>query len=135
MKLLILLACKTTPAPAESTTTGPAPAEPPAAADVVPVSQETITLDPDEITYDEAAGTLVFSPGSRVRSASYTNYTLDLASLESVLGERPTAPVSVLVEVTAVEERTHTPEDPRAQVPDGGFKITEKTGRVIGRAP
>lgn len=95
----------------------------------------TLTLNPDEMQYDEAAGTVTFSPGSGVRSASYTHYILDLASLEAALGGRPSAPVAVIVEITAESERVHSPSDPSMPQPQGGFQITERTGRVVSRAP
>ena len=56
-------------------------------------------------------------------------------SVEEVLGGRPEEPVSVLVEVTQTDGRTHVPEDPNTPQPDGGFQITEYTGRVISTAP
>lgn len=135
MILPLLLACKTTPpAPAIEAPAIEAPAPAPPAEPAQAVTRETITLNPGEITYDEPAGTIVFSPGSRVRSASYTHYILELGSLEAVLGERPTEPVAVVVEITAVEEDVHVPDDPQAASPDGGFQITNKTGRIVSLA-
>ncbi|MFT5681331.1 MAG: hypothetical protein ACI8RZ_002237 [Myxococcota bacterium] len=136
MILLLSLACKTTPPPP----TGVAPDAPSTTTPALPVEEdevtrETITLDPDEITYDEPAGTAVFSPGSRVRSSSYTHYILELGSVESVLGGRPTEPVSVVVEITGIEDSTYSPDEPEAAQPDGGFQIINKTGRIVSRAP
>jgi hypothetical protein len=96
-----------------------------------PVVLETITLDPGEVTYDESAGTLIFSPGTRVRAARYTLYILDLGSVEAVLGARPAEPVTVVVEIAGIEEDNHIPDSPQAASPDGGFRITTKTGRIV----
>lgn len=94
----------------------------------------TITLDPDDITYDEHSNTARFTPGSRVRSATYTTYALDLASLEAVLGGRPSAPVDVVVELGPEQVQYSTPEDPSVPAPAGGFRIVTRAGRVIRRA-
>lgn len=130
----VLLACKTSAPPIPDTppTSTPAPVPVPAA---VEAEQVTLTLNPDELRYDEAAGTATFSPGSGVRSASYTHYILDLASLEAALGGRPAEPVAVIVEITGEAERVHSPSDPNMPQPEGGFQITERTGRVVSRAP
>jgi len=123
--VLVVTACKTTPDP------GPDPMTEAA----VSMEQRTITLEPDMMQYDEAAGTVRFSPGSNVRSAQYTHYTLDLASLEAVLGGRPTEPVSVVVALSGPNQRTEIPANPNVQQPMGGFQITEWTGKVVAKAP
>ncbi|MES2645041.1 MAG: hypothetical protein V4850_36480 [Myxococcota bacterium] len=120
-----LLACSLHPAPpAETVPAAPAAAE---------ASRRTLTLDPEELTYDDAAGTVTFHPDSRRQSAAYTRYVLDLASLEAALGGRPEAPVQVLVEVTGGEPRNETPADPMVAQPQGGFAITIWTGRVVAK--
>jgi hypothetical protein len=96
--------------------------------------QVTITLDPALMVYDEAAGTVAFTPGGNVRSASYTHYSLDLQSLESVLGGRPTSPVAVVVAVLEEVKSTYTPSDPTMPHPAGGFQNTNRKGQVIARA-
>lgn len=103
-----------------------------------PLAPETqpvkITLDPDSISYDEQEKLARFTPNSHVQSASYTTYLLDLASLEAVLGGRPTEPVDVLIEVGPEQVRTVTP-DPMMPSPMGGFRIVERQGRVLSLAP
>ncbi|MDG1482995.1 MAG: hypothetical protein P8R54_25615 [Myxococcota bacterium] len=133
MLIPLFLACKATPPSAvpeavkRLSVVAPVPLE----EAELSVIRETITLNPDEITYDEPAGTLVFSPGTRVRSAHYTHYILDLDSAVAVLGARPAEPVVVVVEIMSVEDGVHLPEEPLAASPDGGFRITNKTGRVL----
>jgi hypothetical protein len=140
--LLLIAACRTASPPpvpiVEDAPVAAQAAEP--AAEAVPeapaaaVERQTLTLDPDELTYDDAAKTVTFSPGSGVKSASYTHYVLDLASLESVLGGRPTAPVAVVVEVGPAVEENEKPADPSMSAPMGGFDITTYTGRVVEKA-
>jgi len=132
MVIPLLLACQTTPSAAPGTVRPPSADAPVLPAAPEPsVVRETITLNPDEVTYDESAGTLVFSPGARVRAAHYTHYILDLDSVESVLGARPVAPVVVVVELTEVEDGVYLPEEIQAAAPDGGFRVTNKTGRIL----
>jgi hypothetical protein len=123
-----LLACSLHPAPPAETVPAAAATSPAAAA-----SRRPLTLDPAELTYDEAAGTVTFHPDSRRQAAAYTRYVLDLASLEAALGGRPDAPVQVLVEVEGGEPRNETPADPMMAQPDGGFVITIWTGRVVAK--
>ena len=137
--MICALSCKTVAPPVPQ---APQPADVPAAAsDVSDASDETpalpqvtITLDPDLMVYDEAAGTVTFTPGGNVRSARYTHYELELQSLEAVLGERPTSPRAVVVEVLEEVKSSHTPSDPTMPHPDGGFQITNRKGRVIALA-
>lgn len=112
---------------------GARPAEPPAAS-AEPASAEAparaVTLNPEELQWDEAAGTVSFTEDSAVQKAEYTRYVLDLASVEAALGGRPTAPVTVNVIVSREEEERETPEDPLLPAPEGGFRITTVYGRV-----
>lgn len=126
--LFVLAACRATPPAGE-----PAPA--PEAAASAQEDPVRLILDPAAVSYDEAAGTATFSPGSAVMSASYTHYVLDLASLEAALGGRPEGPVAVLIEVTGEQTRSESPDDPSLPSPEGGFRITTVTGRVIGLDP
>lgn len=121
--LPLLLAC--------AKNTDPEPATEPAAE---AAGEVELRLSPSELVYDEAAGTATYSPGSSVRSARYTHYVIDLASLESVLGGRPQAPVSVVVSVDEGTTELVTPEDPMAASPKGGFQITTYSAVVLRRA-
>ena len=134
MILPIVIACKTTPSPTAAVPSVDAPPHAGSEAPAVAITRETITLNPDEITVDETAGTLIFSPGSRVRSATYTHYILQLSSVEVILGSLPLEPISVIIEITKVEEDVHIPDSPMAASPEGGFQITKKTGRVVAVA-
>jgi hypothetical protein len=91
----------------------------------------TLTLDPGALDYDEAAGTVTFTPDRDVQRASYETWIFDLASLEAALGERPAAPVDVVVEVGPPEATTYTPDDPNLPAPQGGFRITTRRGTVL----
>lgn len=130
------LACARAPAPAPEAgpAGGPAiPAAPVTAEAPAAAARRVVVLDPTELSYDEAAGTVTFHPDSRRQSAEYTHYVLDLDSLVGVLGARPDAPVEVVIEVTGGETRTEVPDDPNMPQPLGGFQITTWTGRVVGR--
>ncbi|MDP2316599.1 MAG: hypothetical protein Q8P41_27140 [Pseudomonadota bacterium] len=141
--LLLLLACgaqHTPDAPApEAPPAAAPPAAAPAAATAPAASSEarelTITLDPSEMAYDDDAGTVRFSPDSRVKAASYTHYVLDLKSLEAALGGRPSARVAVVVSVTGGTPEKWVPADPNAPQPLGGFEDITWKGRVVARAP
>ncbi len=111
------------PAPAAQATK-PAPTAP-------AKERRTITLNPTEMTYDEAKGTCTFRPDGAVKRASYTRYVLDLASLERVLGSRPTAPVAVVVELEPAVTGT-SKVDPSLPQPLGGFRQTTYKGVVVG---
>lgn len=89
-----------------------------------------IILDPAELAWDEAAGTVSFTEDSQVQKAAYTRYVLDLASVEAALGGRPQAPVTVSIAVSRQEERVETPDDPMLPSPEGGFRITTVYGHV-----
>lgn len=134
--LLFLLACAGKPVPPPPTA-APAPEASPAAAPAAAPAAErrTVTLDPSEMSWDEAAGKAIFSPGSRVMAADYTTWELDLASVEATLGGRPQAPVAVVVEVSGVETSNYKPEDPNLPQPMGGFTYTTIRGRVVAKAP
>jgi hypothetical protein len=101
----------------------------------VKTEQLSLTLDPEELSYDDEAGTVTFSPGSRVRSARYTHYLLDLESLEAALGGRPESPVTVIVALQSEESGAYSPSDPTLPQPQGGFRIIRRTGRVLSPAP
>lgn len=127
--VLVLACAPRPPAPA----TAPEAAPPPVVS-AVAFERVPLTLDPSEITYDEAGKTARFTPGGGRQSASYTTYVLDLPSLEATLGGRPTAPVAVIVEVGPEVVTRSTPTDPNLPAPDGGFTFTTRTGRVAERA-
>lgn len=115
---------------------GARPPEPTAASAEVPAVRaespaRAVTLNPEELTWDEAAGTVSFTEDSAVQKAEYTRYVLDLASLEAALGGRPTAPVTVNIAVSREEEERETPDDPMLPAPEGGFRITTVYGRVV----
>jgi len=48
------------------------------AAKKAPTETRTVTLDPERITVDEAAGTVTLKPETNVRRASYTTWVFDL---------------------------------------------------------
>lgn len=123
--LLLLIACAGRPTPTALEVSSPEPAA------TATLERRTITLDPEETRWDETTGIATFSPGSRVQSASYTTWLLDLRSVEAVLGGRPTAPVDVVVEITSTETSRYTPEDPNLPSPMGGFENITITGRVV----
>lgn len=125
--LLILVACSHAPAPSEA----PAAVEAGLATGPAAAQQRTLTLDPEALSYDEAAHTVTFRPDGDRQAAAYIEYVLDLNSFEAALGGRPTAPMSVLVEVSGGETHTVTPADPNLPAPEGGFQITVWTGRVL----
>ena len=126
------LACKTiTPPPAPPDLVSESPN---AVLDSEALPRVTITLDPRLMVYDESSGTVTFTPGGNVRAARYTHYSIDLESLEQVLGGRPTSPVGVVVVVVEETQSLHTPSDPTLPHPVGGFQITNRRARVIARA-
>lgn len=129
LPLIALAACAGKPVPTEST-----------AAPAAPVAQEgaerrTITLDPSDMSVDEAAGIATFSPGGRVMSAEYTRYQLDLTSLKAALGGLPEAPVNVIITLDAVHVSAYTPSDPNLPSPEGGFRLEVIEGHVFAKAP
>lgn len=100
----------------------------------VAAARRDLILDPAELEYDEAAGTATFHPDSRRQSAAYTRYVLDLASLEAVLGGRPTAPVPIVVELNGREIRIDQADgDPKVPRPEGGIEVTTWTGTVVAK--
>lgn len=96
-------------------------------------ARRRLTLDPEVLTVDEAAGVATYSPDSRRMAAEYTVYVLDLAGLRAALGEVPTQPVEIEIALRSVEESSHTPADPNLPAPQGGFRITTITAEVVGR--
>ena len=94
-----------------------------------------MTLDPSLLHYDDAAGTVAFTPDSRRQTDTYTTYILDLGSLEAVLGGRPSAEVAVTVALGAPTTRTVVPEDPNVPQPTDGFTYITYTGRVVAKGP
>lgn len=95
--------------------------------------RKSLRLEPNELQWDDAAGTVTFSPDSNVMSSHYTHYVLDAASLKAVLGGKPTAPVTVDLEITGEETRRETPTDPKMPSPNGGFVITTVRAKVVFR--
>lgn len=136
--LLLLLACQPSHSPAATEAAAPSPPAPAAAetpalaATPAAVQTMTVTLEPGEMSYDEAAGTATFSPGQGRQQADYTTWVLDLASLEAVLGGRPTAPTAVTVEVATTDVQRSTPADGMPS-PMGGFTYTTHTGKVVAK--
>ena len=136
MTLLLLLACKTV------TLTGNAPAD----VAVDPVVQEVeeispapnptpkpmplLTINPVDLRVDQAMGALVYGPGSRVKSATYTEYWMDLDTALETLGGMPESEVSVRFQVVETKMRRVTPE-PNMPSPDGGIRITEHHGFLV----
>jgi hypothetical protein len=125
--LLTLAACATTPQPPEPT----APAEPATPSAQAPTQLQTLTLEPRLMTWDDAAGTVIYSPGSDRMTSEYSHFVLSAASVEAVLGGRPTEDVTVEVEVTGPTVTTESPADPNLPQPQDGFQITTWTGRVL----
>lgn len=130
--LFLLLACNPKPPPAVPPALPPleAPAAPP-----TPAERRVLTLTPEELRWDEAAGTVTFSPGSAVQSAHYEHFVLDIAALEAALGARPAGPVAVEVALLEQHTRTEVPADPLAPAPMGGFQITTWKTQIVGPAP
>ena len=129
LSLIPLAACAGKPVP-----TAPTAAPEPAEVTREGAERVTITLDPSEMSVDEAAGIATFSPGSRMMSAEYTHYLLDLASLKAALGGLPEAPVELIIAVDARTESSFRPEDPNLPSPMGGFLIKEVRAHVISKA-
>jgi hypothetical protein len=125
--IFALAACATTPPSPEAT----APAEPATPSAGVTTQIKTLTLEPRLMTWDDAAGTVTYSPGSDRMTSEYTHFVLTAASVEAVLGGRPTENVTVEVEVTGPDLTNHSPEDPNLPQPQDGFQITTWTGRVV----
>jgi hypothetical protein len=125
--LLTLAACATTPQPPEPT----APAEPATPSAQAPTQLQTLTLEPRLMTWDDAAGTVIYSPGSDRMASEYTHFVLSAASVEAVLGGRPTEDVTVEVEVTGPTVKNESPEDPNLPQPQDGYQITTWTGRAV----
>ena len=93
----------------------------------------TLTLDTRHLSWDDAAGTVTFSPDSDRMAAEYTSYVMRAAELEAALGGRPQGDVEVVLELVSREQHTYTPEDPNLPSPMGGFLITTIQARVVGR--
>ncbi|MEY3210508.1 MAG: hypothetical protein RIT28_989 [Pseudomonadota bacterium] len=127
--LLALVACATTPTTPEPT----APAEPSTPGAAEATQRKTLTLEPRLMTWDDAAGTVTYSPGSDRMSSEYTHFVLNAASVEAALGGRPTEDVTVEVELTGPTVTNESPEDPNLPQPQGGFVITTWTGRVVSK--
>ena len=127
--LLTLAACATTPTTPEPA----APAEPvaPNAADTTQTQVRPLTLEPRLMTWDDAAGTVIYSPGSDRMTSEYTHYVLSAASVEAALGGRLTEDVTVEVEVTGPTVTSYSPADPNLPQPQDGYVITTWTGRVV----
>jgi hypothetical protein len=97
----------------------------------VAVERRTLTLFPHDLTYDDVRGVVVFAPDSSVKRAAYITYTLSMESFQRVLAKRPTAPVKVIVEISAVARKTERAHSGAAE-PIGGFQNTYYTGVVVG---
>jgi len=136
MILLLLVACKTV------TLTGNAPAD----VAVDPVVQEVVAMppapvptpkpmpllniNPVDLRVDRVMGTLVYGPGSMVKSATYTEYWMDLDTALETLGGMPESEVSVRFQVVETKLRSVTPESDMPS-PDGGIRITEHHGFLV----
>jgi hypothetical protein len=120
---LTVLACAPHPAPA------------PAAPEAPSLLEEVrLTLVPADLTYDDAAGTATFRPGSAVQAASYDVFVFDLMSFEGAIGGRPTGPVEIVAALGPARIEIVTPSDPTLPSPAGGFRYTTRTGRVLRTA-
>jgi hypothetical protein len=100
-------------------------------ASLVATERRTLTLFPRDLSYDDANGVVIFAPHSGVKRAAYITYTLSMESFQSVLAERPTAPVKVIVALQAVTRKTERAAPGHAE-PTGGFNNVYYTGAVIG---
>jgi hypothetical protein len=125
IQLLALLACAR-PDSALSTPPSPAPAAP---------QILVVTLEPEEMTWDQAAGTVTYAPGGRRMAAEYTTWILDSKGVLEAAGGPLMGPLTVQVEVTDFKREVHIPNDPRLPSPQGGFTYYTYRGRVIGKAP
>ena len=96
--------------------------------------QFRLRLDPEETSWDEEANTATFSPDSRRKSATYTRFMIDSAGLLELLGERPTEPVELIVEITGVSETAKRLDDDHLPQPMGGFLYIDWTATVVGLA-
>jgi hypothetical protein len=130
--LLALLACARpdsailTPLPEKS----PASPQPEGAPEI-----QVVRLDPEELSWDQAAGTVTFSPGSRRMAAEYTTWILDSQGVLDAAGGPLMGPLEVRVEVTDFKREVHIPNDPKLPSPQGGFVYYTYRGRVLGKAP
>ena len=127
--LLAFAACATTP-PTPDATPSAEPAAP-SGTDSTQTQIKTLTLEPRLMTWDDAAGTVIYSPGSDRMASEYTHFVLSAASVEAVLGGRPTEDVTVEVEVTGPTVKNESPEDPNLPQPQDGYQITTWTGRAV----
>jgi hypothetical protein len=109
----------------------PVPAAAPAAEAPSLLEEVRLTLVPADLTYDDAAGTATFRPGSAVQSDAYDVYVFDLMSLEGALGGRPSGPVEVVAALGPATIEIVTPSDPTLPSPAGGFRYTTRAGRVL----
>ena len=136
MILLLLVACKTV------TLTGNAPADvvvDPVVQEVVamppapvhtPKPMPLLNINPVDLRVDRVMGTLVYGPGSMVKSATYTEYWMDLDTALETLGGMPESEVSVRFQVVETKLRSVTPESDMPS-PDGGIRITELHGFLV----
>ncbi|MFT5587669.1 MAG: hypothetical protein ACI9VR_005282 [Cognaticolwellia sp.] len=136
MTFLLLLACKTVTSTAEPVPTVAVEAAVVGAQQVTPAPtvapkpMPLLTLNPVDLRVDQAKGKLIYSPGSMVQSASYTQYWMDLDAALATLGGMPESEVSVRFQVVETKTRTVTPE-PNMPSPDGGIEITEHHGFLV----
>lgn len=114
---------------------GVSPATQAGSAAPAPLERRTLKLEPADLTWDTPPGMVTYAPGRQVMSARYDTYIIDRKSLEAAVGRGLKDPVSILVEITSTEVRTHTPSDPLLPSPQGGFVYTTYKARVISKIP
>ena len=144
MTLLLLLACKTVTSTAEAVPDVPVEQaveeleQIPAAPVISPKPMPLLTINPSDLRVDEANGALIYAPGSKVQSASYVEYWMELDQALETLGGLPESELRMHFQVVETKVRTVTPE-PNMPSPSGGIKITEHHGFLVapssGAAP
>ncbi len=134
---LLLVASSWACTPAGNTTTAATPVDKPvgdepAAKQVVPAPapEQELVVKSDELRVE---GSLVwFEPDSGVQRAAYTRYAFDKTEFEKVVGAaKPETDVTLIIQVTKTEEKTHSPSDPSSPSPDGGFRITIHHAKIL----
>jgi hypothetical protein len=132
--LVVVSSWACTPAGNTPATTDPAttPGDEPAAkqAAPAPAPEQELVVKSAELRVE---GALVwFEPDSGVQRASYTRYAFDKAEFEKFVGAaKPETDVTLVIQITKTEEKTHTPADPHSPSPDGGFQITVHHAKIL----
>jgi hypothetical protein len=136
MTLLLLLACKTVTSTAEAVPDVAVEAPVQAAEPVSPAPSPApkpmplLDINPVDLRVDEAKGKLIYAPGAMVKSATYTEYWMDLDAALATLGGMPESERQIRFQIVETKTRTVTP-DPDMPSPDGGIEITEHHGFLV----